>query len=280
MPTGCSMTYLMKEFPKRAFDVGIAEGHAVTFSAGLAKEGMIPFCNVYSSFMQRSYDNIIHDVALQKLHIVVCLDRGGLVGEDGATHHGVFDMAYLRPIPNLIIASPLNEWDLRNLMYTAYKGDGAWVIRYPKGKGEKAGWRNPMEILPAGKGRKLRHGHDVAVLSIGPIGNEVSKAIDSIGDKLSVAHYDMIYLKPIDEDLLHEAGRRFKRIITVENGVRKGGLGSAVLEFMADNGYTPRVQRIGVPDAFIGHGAVSQLFKLCGMDAESIARTILEENER
>jgi 1-deoxy-D-xylulose-5-phosphate synthase len=280
MPTGCSMTYLMKEFPKRAFDVGIAEGHAVTFSAGLAKEGMIPFCNVYSSFMQRSYDNIIHDVALQKLSMVICLDRGGLVGEDGATHHGVFDMAYLRPIPNLTIASPLNEWDLRNLMYTGYKSGKTWVIRYPKGKGEKTDWRNPMEILPAGKGRKLRDGDEVAVLSIGPIGNEVAKAIDSIGDKVSVAHYDMIYLKPIDEDLLHEAGKRFARIITVENGVRKGGLGSAVLEFMADNGYTPRVQRIGVPDAFIGHGAVSELFKLCGMDAKSIARIILEENER
>jgi 1-deoxy-D-xylulose-5-phosphate synthase len=277
MPTGCSMIYLMKEFPKRTFDVGIAEGHAVTFSAGLAKEGMIPFCNIYSSFMQRGYDNIIHDVALQKLHMVICLDRGGLVGEDGATHHGVFDMAYLRPIPNLTIASPLNEWDLRNLMYTGYKSDGTWVIRYPKGKGEKTDWRNQPEILPAGKGRKLRDGNDVAVLSIGPIGNEVIKAINSIGDKLSVAHYDMIYLKPIDEELLHEAGRRFKRIITVENGVIKGGLGSAVLEFMADNGYTPRVKRIGIPDAFIKQGTVPELFKLCGMDAGSIARTIMEE---
>jgi 1-deoxy-D-xylulose-5-phosphate synthase len=277
MPTGCSMTYLMKEFPQRAFDVGIAEGHAVTFSAGLATEGMIPFCNIYSSFMQRGYDNVIHDVALQKLHVVLCLDRSGLVGEDGATHHGVFDMAYLRPIPNLTIASPLNEWDLRNLMYTACQADGPWVIRYPKGKGEKTNWRNKLEPLPAGKGRKLREGHDLAILSIGPIGNEVSKAIDSLGDTLSVAHYDMIYLKPIDEDLLHEAGRRFKRIITVENGVIKGGLGSAVLEFMADNGYTPRIQRIGIPDAFIQQGAIPQLFSLCGMDAQSIARTIREE---
>jgi 1-deoxy-D-xylulose-5-phosphate synthase len=278
MPTGCSMIYLMKEFPKRAFDVGIAEGHAVTFSAGLAKDGLIPFCNIYSSFMQRGYDNIIHDVALQKLHMVICLDRAGLVGEDGATHHGVFDMAYLRPVPNLTIASPLNEWDLRNLMYTGYKGDGTWVIRYPKGKGEKTDWCNQMEILPTGKGRKLRDGNDVAILSIGPIGNEVIKAIDRVGDKLSVAHYDMIYLKPIDEELLHEAGKRFDRIITVENGVIKGGLGSAVLEFMADNGYTPRVKRIGIPDAFIKQGSVPELFKLCGMDAESIARTILEEN--
>ncbi|MDR3140330.1 MAG: 1-deoxy-D-xylulose-5-phosphate synthase [Tannerellaceae bacterium] len=277
MPTGCSMTYLMKEFPERTFDVGIAEGHALTFSAGLAKEGMIPFCNVYSSFMQRGYDNIIHDVALQKLHMVICLDRSGLVGEDGATHHGVFDMACLRPVPNLTIASPLNEWDLRNLMHTAYRADGTWVIRYPKGKGEKTSRHSQPEILPAGKGRKLRDGTDVAVLSIGPIGNEVARAIDQTGDKLSVAHYDMIYLKPIDEALLHEAGKRFKRIVTVENGVIQGGLGSAVLEFMADNGYAPHVKRIGIPDAFIKQGSVPELFKLCGMDAESIARAIAEE---
>ncbi|MDR1624497.1 MAG: 1-deoxy-D-xylulose-5-phosphate synthase [Tannerellaceae bacterium] len=279
MPTGCSMTYLMKEFPERSFDVGIAEGHAVTFSAGLAREGMIPFCNIYSSFMQRGYDNIIHDVALQKLHMVICLDRGGLVGEDGATHHGMFDMACLRPVPNLTIASPLNEWDLRNLMYTGYKSAGPWVIRYPKGKGEKTGWHNPMEILPAGKGRKLRDGAHVAVLSIGPVGNEVARAIDKIGHRLSVAHYDMIYLKPIDEELLHEAGRRFKRIITVENGVITGGLGSAVLEFMADNGYTPRVQRIGIPDAFIRQGSMAELSRQCGIDAESIARTITGEEK-
>lgn len=277
MPTGCSMIYLMKEFPKRAFDVGIAEGHSVTFSAGLASGGLIPFCNVYSSFMQRAYDNIIHDVALQKLHMIICLDRGGLVGEDGATHHGVFDMAYLRPIPNLTIASPLNEWDLRNLMYTGYKGDGTLVIRYPRGKGEKTDWRNKMEVLPIGKGKKLRDGDDVAILSIGPIGNEVIKAIEIIGDKMSVAHYDMIYLKPIDEELLHEVGKKFNRIITVENGVIKGGMGSAVLEFMADNGYTPHVKRIGIPDSFIEHGSIPELFKLCGMDAESIANVILEK---
>ncbi|MDR0750929.1 MAG: 1-deoxy-D-xylulose-5-phosphate synthase [Tannerellaceae bacterium] len=277
MPTGCSMTYLMKEFPERAFDVGIAEGHALTFSAGLAREGMIPFCNVYSSFMQRGYDNIIHDIALQRLHLVICLDRGGLVGEDGATHHGVFDMACLRPVPGLTIASPINEWDLRNLMHTAHRIAGTWVIRYPKGEGEKAHWHNQPEILPAGKGRKLRDGADVAVLSIGPIGNEVARAIDQAGSRLSVAHYDMIYLKPIDEDLLHEAGRRFKRIVTVENGVIQGGLGSAVLEFMADHGYTPRVKRIGIPDAFIKQGSVAELFKLCGMDAASIARAIVEE---
>lgn len=276
MPTGCSMTYLMKEFPDRAFDVGIAEGHAVTFSAGLAKEGMIPFCNVYSSFMQRAYDMIIHDVALQKLHLILCLDRAGLVGEDGATHHGVFDLAYLRPIPNLVISSPLNEWDLRNLMYTGYKTpDGPFVIRYPRGKGEKSDWRNEMQILPIGKGRKLREGNDIAVLSLGPIGNEAIKAINQVEpDGISVAHYDMIYLKPLDEALLHEVGRKFKRIITIENGVIAGGLGSAVLEFMADHGYTPQVKRIGVPDQFIEHGSIPELYKLCGMDADSIAEII------
>ena len=276
MPTGCSMTYLMKEFPDRAFDVGIAEGHAVTFSAGLAKEGMIPFCNVYSSFMQRAYDMVIHDVALQKLHLILCLDRAGLVGEDGATHHGVFDLAYLRPIPNLVISSPLNEWDLRNLMYTGYKiSDGPFVIRYPRGKGEKSDWRNEMQILPIGKGRKLREGNDIAVLSLGPIGNEAMKAIDQIEQEgISVAHYDMIYLKPLDEALLHEVGRKFKRIITIENGVIAGGLGSAVLEFMADHGYTPQVKRIGVPDQFIEHGSIPELYKLCGMDADSIAEII------
>lgn len=278
MPTGCSMTYMMKAFPKRAYDVGIAEGHAVTFSAGLAKEGMIPFCNIYSSFMQRAYDMIIHDVALQKLHMVICLDRAGLVGEDGATHHGVFDLAYLRPIPNLIIASPLNEWDLRNLMYTAYSAkEGTFVIRYPRGKGEKADWRNEMSVLPVGKGKKLKDGKDIAILSIGPVGNEALKAIEQVEKEgVSVALYDMIYLKPIDEELLHEVGKKFNRIVTVENGVIKGGLGTAVLEFMADNGYTPKVKRIGVPDHFIEHGSVPELFKLCGMDSESIAEVVKE----
>ncbi len=273
MSTGCSMTYMMKAFPERAFDVGIAEGHSVTFSAGLAKEGMIPFCNVYSSFMQRAYDNIIHDVALQKLHMVICLDRAGLVGEDGATHHGAFDLAYLRPIPNLVISSPLNELDLRNLMYTGYKeAEGTFVIRYPRGKGELRDWQCEMKKLPIGKGRKLCEGKDLAVLSIGPIGNEVSKAIKMVADgNMSVAHYDMIYLKPLDEELLHEVGQKFRRIVTVENGVIRGGLGTAVLEFMADNGYTPQVKRIGIPDAFIEHGSVKELYRLCGMDAEGIA---------
>lgn len=277
MPTGSSMNYMMKAFPDRAFDVGIAEGHAVTFSAGLAKEGMIPFCNVYSSFMQRAYDMIIHDVAIQKLHMVICLDRAGLVGEDGATHHGVFDLAYLRPIPNLVISSPLNEWDLRKLMYTGYKENhGPFVIRYPRGKGEKEDWQNPLETLPVGKGKKLRDGNDIAVLSLGPIGNEVMKAIGRVEESegLSVAHYDMIFLKPIDEEILHEVGTKFTRIVTVENGVIKGGLGSAVLEFMADNDYTPRIKRIGIPDAFIEQGPVPEQHKICGIDAESIAKTL------
>lgn len=276
MPTGCSMTYMMKAFPKRAFDVGIAEGHSVTFSAGLAKEGMIPFCNVYSSFMQRAYDMVIHDVALQNLHMVICLDRAGLVGEDGATHHGVFDLAYLRPVPNLVISSPLNELDLRNLMYTGYKeSNGPFVIRYPRGKGEMADWRNEMHVLPIGKGKKLREGDDIAILSFGPIGNEVIKAIKEVeGDGISIAHYDMIYLKPLDEELLHEVGKKFNRVITVENGVIRGGFGSAVLEFMADNGYTPQVKRIGVPDEFVEHGPIPELYKLCGMDAGSIAGEI------
>lgn len=275
MPTGCSMTYMMKEFPNRAFDVGIAEAHSVTFSAGMAKEGLIPFCNVYSSFMQRAYDQLIHDLALQKLHVVLCLDRGGLVGEDGATHHGVFDLAYMRPIPNLVIASPMNEHYLRNLMFTGYKYDGPFVIRYPRGKGVLVDWKNEMTLMPVGKGRKLTDGTDVAILSIGASGNDVSKAIELVSaEGLSVAHYDMIYLKPIDEDLLHEVGMNFSKIITVENGVIQGGLGSAVLEFMSDNGYYPRIKRIGIPDKFIEHGSVPELNKLCGIDVESIAACI------
>jgi len=281
MPTGCSMTYMMKAFPKRTFDVGIAEGHAVTFSAGLAKEGMIPFCNIYSSFMQRAYDMVIHDVAMQKLHMVICLDRAGLVGEDGQTHQGVFDLAYFRPIPNLIIASPLNEWDLRNLMYTGYKQEkGPFIIRYPRGKGEMAQWHNDMHEIPIGKGKKIHIGTDLAILSLGPIGNEATKAIHKVEQEgLSVAHYDMIFLKPIDEGLLHEVARTFKRIITLENGVIKGGLGSAVLEFLADHEYNTHVTRLGVPDEFIGHGTVEEQMHLCKMDAESIAQRLREEGE-
>ena len=280
MPTGCSMCFMMKQFPERIFDVGIAEGHAVTFSAGLAKEGLLPFCNIYSSFMQRAYDEVIHDTAIQRLQVVFCLDRAGLVGEDGATHHGAFDLAYLRPIPNLIIASPLNEVDLRNLMYTGIQfGASAFVIRYPRGKGALDDWRQPFRMLLPGKGRRLREGTDIAVLSLGPIGNEVRKAIDMIAnDQPSVAHYDMIYLKPIDEQLLHEVGQTFQTVVTVEDGVRVGGLGSAVAEFMTENGYTPRIKRIGIPDRFVEHGAIPELYSLCEMDAKSIFNQLKIEN--
>ena len=282
MPTGCSMGFMMKAFPDRAFDVGIAEGHAVTFSAGLAKEGMIPFCNIYSSFMQRGYDEVIHDVAILKLHVIFCLDRAGLVGEDGMTHHGAFDLAYLRPIPNLVIASPLNEIDLRNLMYTAYQtSDRPFVIRYPRGKGELETWQNTMELLPVGKGRQLHEGSDIAVLSIGSIGNEVIKAVKTAEKEgISVAHYDMIFLKPLDETLLHNIGKRFAHIITVENGTVIGGLGTAVAEFMCEHGYTPRIKRIGIPDAFIEHGSIPELFQQCGMDAESILKAIRQSRKR
>ena len=282
MPTGCSMGFMMKAFPDRAFDVGIAEGHAVTFSAGLAKEGMIPFCNIYSSFMQRGYDEVIHDVAILKLHVIFCLDRAGLVGEDGMTHHGAFDLAYLRPIPNLVIASPLNEIDLRNLMYTAYQtSDRPFVIRYPRGKGELENWQNTMELLPVGKGRQLHEGSNIAVLSIDSIGNEVIKAVKTAEKEgISVAHYDMIFLKPLDETLLHNIGKRFAHIITVENGTVIGGLGTAVAEFMCEHGYTPRIKRIGIPDAFIEHGSIPELFQQCGMDAESILKAIRQSRKR
>jgi 1-deoxy-D-xylulose-5-phosphate synthase len=277
MPTGCSMTFLMKEMPHRAFDVGIAEGHAVTFSAGLAKEGMLPFCNIYSSFMQRAYDNIIHDAALQNLNMVLCLDRAGLVGEDGATHHGAFDLAYLRCIPNITIASPFNEIDLRNLMFTGSQpGKGIFVIRYPRGKGELKDWERPLEILPVGKGRKLKEGKKIAVVSIGPVGNVAKDAIEKVKDSgIDAAHYDMIFLKPIDEELLHEIGQNYSYIITVENGTVHGGLGTAVMEFMSENGYTPKIKRIGIPDQFIPHGTIPELYKMCGMDADSIANVLM-----
>ncbi|MDR0799816.1 MAG: 1-deoxy-D-xylulose-5-phosphate synthase, partial [Dysgonamonadaceae bacterium] len=280
MPTGCSMTFLMNEMPHRAFDVGIAEGHAVTFSAGLAKQGLLPFCNIYSSFMQRAYDNLIHDAALQNLDMALCLDRAGLVGEDGATHHGALDLAYLRCIPNVTIASPLNEWDLRNLMFTASQpGKGVFVIRYPRGKGELKDWECPFTELPVGKGKKLKNGKDVAVLSIGPIGNSAKEAIAKAQEKgVDAAHYDLIYLKPIDETLLHEIGKNYKRIITVENGTIQGGLGSAVMEFMSENGYTPQIQRVGIPDRFIPHGSIPELQQVCGMDVESITNLILSQS--
>jgi len=271
MATGCSLTIMMKEMPERTFDVGIAEGHAVTFAGGLAKEGLIPFCNIYSSFSQRAFDNIIHDVALLRLPVVFCFDRAGLVGQDGATHHGAFDLAALRPIPNLTISSPMNEHELRCLMYTAQLPDkGPFVIRYPRGRGELTDWRCPFEELPIGKGRKLSDGTDVAVLSLGPIGNVVQKVVQELREEgQSVAHYDMRFLKPIDEDILQEASK-CRRIVTVEDGVVRGGLGSAVIEYMADHNLHPEVIRLGLPDRFIEHGTPDELYHLVGLDAENI----------
>lgn len=275
MPTGCSMNIPMKVMPDRMFDVGIAEGHAVTFSAGMAKDGLIPFCNIYSAFAQRAYDNIIHDVAILKLPVVLCLDRAGLVGEDGPTHHGAFDMAALRPIPNLTISSPMNEHELRKLMYTAQlEGKGPFIIRYPRGNGVLTNWRCPFEEIKVGTGRKLRDGNDVAVLTIGPIGNDVAEVIDGIKE-LSVAHYDMRFLKPLDEDILHEVGKKFHHIVTVENGVRKGGLGTAVLEWMSDHDYNIKITRMGLPDQFVEHGTINQLREIIGLDNESIKKAIL-----
>ena len=278
MPSGCSMNILMKEMPDRGFDVGIAEGHAVTFSGGMAKDGLIPFCNIYSSFMQRAYDNIIHDVALHKQHVVFCLDRAGLVGEDGPTHHGVFDLAYLRSIPNLTIASPMNEHELRKLMYTAQlPNKGPFAIRYPRGRGVLVDWKCPLEEVEVGKGRKLKEGKDIAVLSLGPIGNEAMKAIASAETKSgkSIAHYDLRFLKPLDEEMLDEIGKNYTSIVTIEDGVLKGGMGSAILEYMADHGYAPKIRRIGIPDCFVQHGTPNELYKICGMDATSIENVLL-----
>ena len=281
MPTGCSMNFLMEQMPGRAFDVGIAEGHAVTFSGGMAKDGLLPFCNIYSSFMQRAYDNVIHDVAIQRLPVVLCLDRAGLVGEDGPTHHGMFDLAYMRPIPNLTVSSPMDEHELRRLMYTAQLPDkGPFVIRYPRGRGVLVDWKCPLEEIPVGRGRKLKEGRDLAVITIGPIGNTAAHAIAQVekeNPKQSIAHYDLRFLKPLDEELLHEIGTRFNHIITIEDGIKAGGMGSAVLEFMADHGYSPKLQRIGIPDHFIEHGTAAQLYALCGLDEEGIKKVLKGE---
>ncbi len=277
MPSGCSMNIMMKEMPERTFDVGIAEGHAVTFSGGMAKDGLLPFCNIYSAFAQRAFDNIIHDVALLNLNVVFCFDRAGLVGEDGPTHHGAFDLTSLRPIPNLTICSPMDEHELRRLMYTAQLPDkGPFVIRYPRGGGELQDWRCPLEEIKVGTGRKLHDGDDVAVLTIGPMGNNAMRAIEQLGSEASVALYDMRFLKPIDENILEEVGKKFKRIITVENGAIRGGLGSAVLEWMNDHGYTPKVKRLGLPDNFVEHGTVKELQHIVGIDEDGIKKAILE----
>ncbi len=278
MPSGCSLNIMMKEMPKRTFDVGIAEGHAVTFSAGMAKDGLLPFCNIYSAFAQRAYDNIIHDAAILNLPIVICLDRAGLVGEDGPTHHGAFDIASLRAIPNLTIASPMDEHELRHLMYTAQLPDkGTFVIRYPRGRGVCTDWRCPMEEIVIGTGRRLLEGNDVAVLSLGPIGNNVTKAISEMqeeGNPTSVAHYDMRFAKPLDTKLLEEIAGKFKKIVTIEDGCIQGGFGSAVTEWMTDHGHHPTIKRLGLPDTFVEHGSVSELQAIVGIDVNSIKQTI------
>lgn len=279
MPTGCSMNILMKAMPDRAFDVGIAEGHAVTFSAGMAKEGLQPFCNIYSAFAQRAYDNVIHDAALLNLPVVLCLDRAGLVGEDGPTHHGAFDLAALRPVPNLTIASPYDEAELRRLMYTAQlPGKGTFVIRYPRGCGSLVDWRCPLEEVPVGKGRVLKEGRDIAVITLGPIGTTVAEAIrqaEAQKPGLSIAHYDLRFLKPLDEMMLTIIAQRFQHIFTIEDGSRMGGMGSAVLEWMDDHGYSPEVIRLGLPDHFIEHGTVEELRQIVGLDTHSICERIL-----
>lgn len=280
MPSGCSMNKLMEAMPGRAFDVGIAEGHAVTFSGGMAKDGLQPFCNIYSAFSQRAYDNVIHDVAILNLPVVLCLDRAGLVGEDGATHHGAFDIAALRTVPNITLASPMNEHELRRLMFSAQlPGQGTYVIRYPRGKGVLTDWRCPLEEIKTGTGRRIKDGVRAAVLSYGPIGNNATEAIRQYEKahpekQFTIAHYDMRFAKPLDDNLLKEAATRFSNIITIEDGALNGGFGSAVLEWMSDHGFSPRIHRMGLPDHFVEHGTVKELQHIVGIDAEGIARAL------
>lgn len=279
MPSGCSMTVMMEQMPERCFDVGIAEGHAVTFSAGLACEGMIPFCNIYSTFMQRAYDNVIHDVALQNLPVVMCLDRGGLVGEDGATHHGVFDLAYFGCVPNLVVAAPMNERELRNMMYTALHAGCPFVIRYPRGYGAGVEWRDcDFESLPVGKGRCLKEGKDVAVLTVGTTAGFASKAIELAAEQgIDAAHYDLRFAKPLDEELLHEVGRRFKRVITVEDGVLRGGVGEAISALFNAYGYDVATRSLGIADRFVEQGTPAELYAECGYDTAGILKALTEE---
>jgi 1-deoxy-D-xylulose-5-phosphate synthase len=276
MPSGSSLNIMMKAMPDRAFDVGIAEQHAVTFSAGLATQGLVPFCNIYSSFMQRAYDQVIHDVAIQNLNVVFCLDRAGLAGADGATHHGAYDLAYMRCIPNMVVASPMNEEELRNLMYTAQQENrGPFTIRYPRGNGMMPDWKRPFTELTVGKGRKICDGEDVAILTIGHVGNfavEACKELSSEG--INPAHYDLRFVKPLDQELLHEVFSRFKNVVTVEDGCVQGGMGSAVLEFMADHQYQANVVRLGIPDEFIEHGEQAELWEICGYDTAAIAAAV------
>ena len=276
MPTGCSLKIMMEKLPNRTFDVGIAEPHAVTFSAGLAVQGMLPFCNIYSSFMQRAYDQVIHDVAIQNLNVVFCLDRGGLVGDDGATHHGVFDLAYLRTIPNMIVAAPMDEIELRNMMFTAQlRNYGPFSIRYPRGRGVNPNWKRDFLEVPPGKGRQLTKGRDIAILTIGYAGILVSEAIELLKNSgISIAHYDMRYVKPLDKDLLHAVFQKHELVLTVEDGILQGGFGSAILEFMCDSAYQSTIHRLGIPDKFIEHGTRKELFHECGLDPDSIAFVI------
>ena len=279
MPSGCSLNIMMKAMPERAFDVGIAEQHAVTFSAGLASQGMIPFCNIYSSFIQRSYDQIIHDVALQNLHVVFCIDRGGLVGADGATHHGFFDMAFMRSIPNMVVSAPMDEIELRNLMYTAQleKNKFPFSIRYPRGRGIFSDWKKPFAEIEIGKARQISEGNDLAVLSIGHPGITVASVVTKLAkENISVAHFDMRFVTPVDKEVLHSVFKEFRHVITVEDGVLKGGFGSAVIEFMSDNGYNAEVRRLGIPDYFVEHGTQDELYQECGYDAEGIELAIRE----
>jgi 1-deoxy-D-xylulose-5-phosphate synthase len=274
MPTGCSLGMMMKEMPDRAFDVGIAEQHAVTFSAGLATQGMVPFCNIYSSFMQRAYDQVVHDVAIQNLNVVFCLDRGGLVGADGPTHHGVYDMAYFRCIPNMVVSAPMNEQELRNLMYTAQlPNKGPFSIRYPRGKGVMVDWQTPFEEIPVGKGRKVSDGNEISLVTIGHVGNFAQEAISEL-DTYSVAHYDMRFVKPLDEDLLHEVFKKHDKVITLEDGCVQGGFGSAIIEFMADHNYKAQVKRLGIPDKYVEHGTQPELWRECEYDKQAIIESI------
>ncbi len=279
MPTGCSMNLMIEKMPDRAFDVGIAEQHAVTFSAGLATQGMVPFCNIYSTFMQRAYDQIIHDVALQNLHVIFCLDRGGLVGEDGPTHHGVFDLAYMRSIPNITVAAPMDEIELRNLMYTAQlpENKGPISIRYPRGCGIKPNWRQPFEKIEIGTGRKLSDGKDIALMSIGKSGIYAGRAVKSLENYgISAAHYDLRFVKPLDTEMLKEVFENFENIITIEDGTIHGGFGSAVLEFMAENAYSSKIKILGIPDRFIEHGTPDELYRECGIDARGITEAVMK----
>ncbi len=276
MPSGCSLNIMMQAMPDRSFDVGIAEQHAVTFSAGLATQGLVPFCNIYSSFMQRAFDQVLHDVALQNLNVVFCLDRGGLVGADGATHHGAYDLAYMRCIPNMVVSAPMNEEELRNLMYTAQLPDkGPFSIRYPRGNGVMTDWKTPLKEIKVGTGRKVSNGEDIAILTIGHPGNFAQEAIKELSAyDVSVAHYDMRFVKPIDEVMLHEVFSKFKHVITVEDGCLMGGFGSAVIEFMVDQGYQVQVVRLGIPDEYIHHGTQEELWEDCGFDAKAIVRKV------